>query len=87
MSVGARAYRAGGGVSEVLDVVGSPGWTRTSDILINRRGPVMSRPSPSFRDLARNRATCLCVRSLIARDIDVLSRRARTRSHSDSRVV
>ena len=34
------------GVSELLDVVGSPGWTRTSDILINRRGPVMSQSSP-----------------------------------------
>ena len=35
----------GGGVSELLDVVGSPGWTRTSDILINSRGAAISRPS------------------------------------------
>jgi hypothetical protein len=25
--------------------VGSPGWARTSDFLINRRGPAASRPS------------------------------------------
>ncbi len=31
--------------AQVLEVVGSPGWTRTSDILINRRGAVTSRPS------------------------------------------
>jgi hypothetical protein len=33
------------GEPEVLKEIGSPGWARTSDFLINRRGPVMSRPS------------------------------------------
>jgi len=28
----------------MVGVIGSPGWARTSDFLINRRGPVESRP-------------------------------------------
>lgn len=34
-SLSARAYRDRGGVSEVAAVIGSPGWSRTSDFLIN----------------------------------------------------
>jgi hypothetical protein len=33
------------GHGKVLEGIGSPGWARTSDFLINRRGPVQSRPS------------------------------------------
>jgi len=36
-------------VSELGEVSGSPGWARTSDFLINRRGPVQSRPSVFLR--------------------------------------
>jgi hypothetical protein len=38
--------------AKVLVVVGSPGWARTSDFLINRRGPVTSRPSAFLRSSA-----------------------------------
>jgi hypothetical protein len=31
--------------TEVSEKIGSPGWARTSDFLINRRGPAPSRPS------------------------------------------
>jgi hypothetical protein len=34
-------------------VVGSPGWARTSDSLINRRGPVNSRPGIQYRPVFR----------------------------------
>jgi hypothetical protein len=47
----ARARRDRGGAAEVVEVVGSPGWSRTSDFLINRRGSVMSRPSMLFAQL------------------------------------
>jgi len=50
------AYMARSGVLQI----GSPGWTRTSDILINRRGPVMNRPSrlhAHFRVTARHAST------------------------------
>jgi hypothetical protein len=32
-------------VAELPEEVGSPGWARTSDFQINRRGEMMSRPS------------------------------------------
>jgi len=35
-----------------LEIVGSPGWARTSDFLINRRGSAMSRPSVFLRSSA-----------------------------------
>ena len=44
-NLSAGACRDHGDVSEVVAVIGSPGWSRTSDFLINRRGPVMSRSS------------------------------------------
>ena len=34
-SLSARACPDLGGISELLEVVGSPGWARTSDFLIN----------------------------------------------------
>ncbi len=40
-----NSRRGIGGVAEVVVVVGSPGWARTSDFLINRRGPAHRRPS------------------------------------------
>jgi hypothetical protein len=39
--------------TEVREVVGSPGWARTSDFLINRRGSAMSRPSVFLRSSAQ----------------------------------
>ena len=48
------------GVSELLDVVGSPGWTRTSDILINSlvRGANPSITSGSRDCRSRRIAAC-----------------------------
>ena len=67
---------------EMCEKVGSPGWARTSDFLISRRGPVQSRPLPSFRVLATNSSIPRSVWLLIARDIEVLSRQTRTREHA-----
>ena len=47
-----KAWHQSGAISKNVEVsdsqlpegVGSPGWARTSDFLINRRGPVNSRP-------------------------------------------
>ena len=38
-----------GASRKVAAEVGSPGWSRTSDFLINRRGPVTNRPSVFLR--------------------------------------
>jgi hypothetical protein len=34
---------------KAVEEIGSRGWSRTSDFLINRRGPVTSRPSAFLR--------------------------------------
>jgi hypothetical protein len=44
-SFSARACRDRGGAAEVAEVVGSPGWARTSDFLIKRR---LAAGPPSF---------------------------------------
>jgi hypothetical protein len=58
-----RACRDRGGVAEVSEVVGSPGWARTSDFLINRRGPATSRPLVFLRSSAQG---CAAARFLVA---------------------
>ena len=53
-----RRYR------EMAEFIGSPGWARTSDFLINRRGPAKSRLSVFLRSSAQ---TSAAARVLVAR--------------------
>src|SRR5262249_22709258 len=57
--ISARVCRDRGGVAEVPEVVGSPGWARTSDFLINspaRHASIPAHANLGGRDFSHSRA-------------------------------